>query len=66
MHNTTMQNELNCPHCGATLKDWREFVVKNPQYALEGEKERPFECTGRTCGKRWALDEIWQARVKQE
>lgn len=48
----------NCPSCGATLKDWREFVVKNPQYTLEGEKERPFECSGRTCGKRWKTEEI--------
>lgn len=49
-----------CPDCGADLSDWREFVTKNPQFAIEGEKERPFECSGRTCGKRWKTEEILQ------
>lgn len=51
---------LKCPTCGADLSDWREFVAKNPQFAIEGEKERPFECSGRTCGKRWKTEEILQ------
>lgn len=47
-----------CPDCGAILKDWREFVARNPQHAAENEKETPFECAGRTCGKRWKTEEI--------
>lgn len=48
----------NCPSCGATLKDWRGFVEKNPQHAEENEKETPFECVGFRCGKRWKTEEI--------
>lgn len=49
---------LKCPCCGADLKDWREFVVKYPELAAEDEFEKPFECVGFRCGKRFKTEEI--------
>ena len=44
---------LKCPFCGSVLKDWRNFSEKS-----EIDKEKPFECTGYRCGKRWTEKEI--------
>ncbi|MWQ29656.1 hypothetical protein F9861_10925 [Glaesserella parasuis] len=42
-----------CPNCHAVLKDWRRFSEKS-----EINKEKPFECTGLKCGKRWSEEEL--------
>lgn len=47
-----------CPDCGADVKDWREFVKKFPELAAKEEFEKPFECVGFRCGKRWKTEEI--------
>lgn len=50
---------FKCPDCGADLLDWRHFndaIMKTPD-------EYDFECTARTCGKRYQREEILQ---KQE
>lgn len=49
-----MDNQrLVCPDCGADLKDWRNFSAK-----LLVDEEKPFECVGFRCGKRWKTEEI--------
>lgn len=49
-----MDNQrLVCPDCGADLKDWRNFSQKSPL-----DEEKPFECVGFRCGKRWETAEI--------
>lgn len=57
---------LNCPYCGAILKDWRRFVANYPELAAEGEKDKPFECTGFRCGKRWDFEAVLQQEEKGE
>lgn len=46
---------FKCPDCGAILKDWRKFSEKS-----DIDKEKPFECVGFRCGKRWDEEEILQ------
>lgn len=48
-------NMLNekCPECGAVLKDWRNFMEKS-----EIDHQKPFECTGFRCGKRFSEEYI--------
>lgn len=46
---------FKCPDCGADLKDWRTFSEKS-----DIDKEKPFECVGFRCGKRWELVEVLQ------
>ena len=45
--------DYKCPSCGSALKDWRQFLEKS---ALDEQK--PFECVGFKCGKRWSLNDI--------
>lgn len=51
---------LKCPCCGADVKDWREFVKNHPKLAVAGEAEKPFQCVGFRCGKRFSETEILQ------
>ncbi|WP_427834862.1 hypothetical protein ACQP35_02405 [Actinobacillus pleuropneumoniae] len=44
---------LKCPDCGADMKDWRKFSEKS-----DIDKEKPFECVGFRCGKRWGEEEL--------
>lgn len=48
-----MMKLWKCPDCGADMKDWRTFDDKS---ALD--KDKPFECTGFRCGKRFTEKEV--------
>lgn len=50
-----------CPDCGADLLDWRNFSEKTPL-----DEEKPFECTGFRCDKRWNEQEILQRESKEQ
>lgn len=53
--------DYKCPACGADMKDWRAFIAKHGPSCPE-EAEKPFECVGFRCGKRWKTEEILQNR----
>lgn len=53
--------KLKCPACGADMSDWRNFPEKT-----EIDKEKPFECSGFRCGKRWTEEEILQGAESKE
>jgi hypothetical protein len=46
----------SCPCCGAVLLDWRHFN----DAILKESDNNDFECTARTCGKRFHRKEILQ------
>ncbi|MWQ47697.1 hypothetical protein GFL04_08330 [Glaesserella parasuis] len=50
-----------CPNCQSILKDWRRFSEKS-----EINKEKPFECTGLKCTKRWSEKELEAFNDKAE
>lgn len=52
---------FKCPDCGADVLDWRHFSEKSPL-----DEQKPFECTGFKCGKRWEWMEIWQKEQEDE
>lgn len=56
---------IKCPCCGADVKDWREFVKNHPKLAADGEAEKPFQCVGFRCGKRFSEAEILQKQGEQ-
>lgn len=41
-------------------------MANYPELAAEGEKDKPFECTGFRCGKRWDFEAVLQQEEKGE